>query len=371
MRPTPTTPGGATDPTKSGVTAAHGTHGFRIWGFAFGYFASYVPYTLFTKGVTSGSILEPALPGATLLPLSTAVSVLGMFVFVTALGWWRYAGHAKVLGLSLPKPRLATLLSGVATSAIVLTTTLAYTFDGISVIFAMLLMRGGVILLAPIVDKVTGRAFGTIPWWSWVGSGLALVALIVGFAEDGGAELTLVAGVDIFVYLVAYFFRLRWMSRLAKSASSPEEGRIKRIAFFVEEQMVATPLALAGLVVLALLMPEAAAGATEPSFGDALRFGFVGIWAHPEALVYVALIGLASQGAGVFGALVLLEPQENAFTVPVNRASSVLAGLASSYLGLAIFGTSAPSAYEVAGAGVIVLAIVVLSYPVLRPRRPA
>ncbi len=362
-----------TEPASSGAAdrgaSAHVAHGYRIWGFAFGYFASYVPYTLFTKGVTSGSIFEPALPGPTLLPLSTAVSVLGMFVFVSALGWWRYAGHFKVAGLTLPKPRMATLLSGVATGAIVLTTTLAYTFDGISVLFAMLLMRGGVILLAPIVDKVTGRDFRTIPWWSWAGSGLALVALVVGFAEHGGAELTLVAGIDIFIYLTAYFFRLRWMSRLAKTAGTAEEGRVKRIAFFVEEQMIATPLALVGLVVLALLMPGAAPGALEPSFGDALRFGFVEIWSHPEALLYVALIGLASQGAGVFGALVLLEPQENAFTVPVNRASSVLAGLASSYLGLALFGTTAPSAYEVAGAGVIVLAIVVLSYPVLRPRR--
>ncbi|MCC6623985.1 MAG: hypothetical protein IT385_22195 [Deltaproteobacteria bacterium] len=343
-------------------------HGFRIWGFAFGYFASYVPYTLLTKSVTSGVAVEPALSGTALLPLSTAVSVVGMLVFLTAMGWWGHARQFRLFGLALPRPRLATFLSGVATTAIVLTTTLAYTFDGISVLFAMLLMRGGVLMLAPIVDKVTGRSFRSIPWWSWAGSGLALVALVVGFAKDGGAVLTIAAGIDILIYLAAYFFRLRWMSRLAKTAASPEDARKNRIAYFVEEQMVATPLALIGLAVLAFTMPEAAAGAP-PSFGDELRYGFVGIWDVTESLVYVILIGIGSQGAGVFGALILLEPQENAFTVPVNRASSVLAGLVSSYLAMGIFNAKSPSVHEIVGAGIIIVAIVILSYPSFAKKR--
>jgi len=349
--------------------AATTDHGFRIWGFAFGYFASYVPYTLFTKAVTTGAAVEPALSGIALWPMSTAMSVLGMITFLSAMRWWRYAPTFRLGGLTLPRPRAATFMSGVATSAIVLTTTLAYTFDGISVLFAMLLMRGGVLLLGPIVDKVTGRSFRSIPWWSWAGSGLALVAVVVGFAEDGGAVLTLAAGINIGIYLAAYFFRLRWMSRLAKVVPSPEEGRRMRIAYFVEEQMVATPLALASLAVLALVLPAAAAGAP-PSVGDELRFGFVGIWQVPEALLFVALIGVGSQGAGVFGALVLLEPHENAFTVPVNRASSVLAGIVSSYLSLAIFGARAPSAFELAGAIIIIFAIAILSYPSFAKKRP-
>ena len=41
------------------------------------------------------------------------------------------------------------------------------------------------------------------------------------------------------IYLAAYFVRLRAMSRLAKGAAGANR------AFFVEEQLVATPLALA------------------------------------------------------------------------------------------------------------------------------
>lgn len=43
----------------------------------------------------------------------------------------------------------------------------------------------------------------------------------------------------------------------------------------------------------------------------------------------VIAIGVLSQGTGVFGALVLVDGRESAFCAPVNRASSVLAGLVS------------------------------------------
>ena len=49
------------------------------------------------------------------------------------------------------------LISGVATAVIIGTTTLNYTFVGISILFALLLMRGGVLILAPVVDTLLGR----------------------------------------------------------------------------------------------------------------------------------------------------------------------------------------------------------------------
>ncbi|MDP3275745.1 MAG: hypothetical protein Q8Q09_11155 [Deltaproteobacteria bacterium] len=333
----------------------------RIWLFALGYFTAYVPYTLLTKSITAGhagSVRSVAWTGTAMLPLATATSVVGMLVFLSAMGWWKHALHVRVGPFNLPRPRLVTLMSGVATAAIVLTTTLAYSFDGISILFAMLLMRGGVLVMAPIVDRLSGRAFATIPWWSWTGSGLALVALFVGFVEDRGARLTVAAGVVIAIYLVAYFVRLRWMSTQTKSSGlSMEEARVRRIAFFVEEQMVATPLALIGLALMTLLPSR---------FGSELARGFTEIWRHGDLMLLVAATGLCSQFAGVFGALVLLEPQENAFTVPVNRASSVLSGVISSLLLSALFATALPSAYELVGAGVVVLAILALSYPVVR-----
>lgn len=333
--------------------AAHPSN--RIWFFAFGYFAAYVPYTFLTKGITSGTMVEPAWSGTSILPVATLASVIGMMTFLTVMGWWRYAEHSRVFGVSVPRPRVVTLFSGVATAAIVLTTTLSYSFDGISIVFAMLLMRGGVLLLAPIVDQVTGRKASTIPWYSWVGSGLALAALVVAFAEDGGAELTIAALANILVYLAAYFFRLRWMSKFAKPKGA--DARARRIQYFVEEQMVATPLALAGLAVFAVVVPG--------SFGDQLRLGFTALPMDLPVLGLVVLLGVCSQFTGIFGGLILLEPQENAYTVPVNRASSILAGVVSSFLAALAFGVAIPSGYELVGAAIVVLAILALSWPVL------
>jgi hypothetical protein len=318
----------------------------RIWWFAFGYFASYVPYTFLTKDVTNGG----GLPGNAVLPLATLASMVGMYVFITAKGWWRYAHRRQAFGRSLPMPRLVTLLSGLSTAAIFTTTTLAYTFEGISIIFAMLLMRGGLLILGPIVDKVSGKPFRAIPWYAWTGSTLAFVALLVGFADEGGSELTVIAAIDIAIYLIAYFFRLRWMTRFAKRGSKADD-----IAFFVEEQMVATPSAFIVLTTLALTLDN--------KLGTQLAWGFVDIWQSPELVLTVLLIGLCSQGTGIFGALILLEPQENAFTVPVNRASSVLSGLVASLLLTAFLDHPFPSDYELIGAVIIVLAIGVLAYP--------
>lgn len=327
-----------------------GARANRIWWFAFGYFACYVPYTYLTKQLSGGFVDHEPVPGVSLLPLATFASVVGMYIFITAKGWWRHAHHVQLGQVSVPMPRLVTLLSGLSTAAIVTTTTLAYTFEGISIIFAMLLMRGGLLLLGPIVDRVTGRAFKSIPWYSWTGSGLALLALFIGFAEKGGSALTLIAAIDIGIYLLAYFFRLRWMTKLAKKGSREDD-----IAYFVEEQMVATPVALLVLGLFAVF--------SDTRFGTQLQYGFIGIWDDPTVVLLVLMLGFCSQGTGIFGALILLEPQENAYTVPVNRASSVLAGLMSTVLLMAFQDAPAPSAYELAGALVVVMAIGVLAWP--------
>lgn len=332
-------------------------HSLRIWGFAFGYFACYVPYALVTKRVSSGYGLEHAWSGMAILPIATMASTVGMLIFITAMGWWKYAPQVRVGPLNLPRPRFVTFLSGVATAGIILTTTLAYTFDKLSIVFMMLLMRGGVLLLAPIVDRLTGRTFASIPWWSWAGSGLSLVSLLVAFglSSAGGPELTVASALVVVIYLGGYFFRLSWMSSRAK-AFGPG-GREQRLAFFVEEQMIATPFAMLVLGVLAL---------TDTTFGADLRAGFSGLEGDVAAILWVVFAGLCSQGTGAFGALVLLEPQENAYTVPVNRAASVLAGVVASFILVALGEAKVLPAAELGGAAIIILAIVVLSWPVWR-----
>lgn len=320
-----------------------------VWVWAFGYFAAYAPYAALTKALTSGLLPGvPVVSGTAMLPISVLASAIGMYVMLSVLGWWRHATTHTVGSLVVRGPSWLTLVSGICTSAIVVTTTLAYTFSGVSIVLAMLLMRGGVLMLAPVVDLLVGRH---VRWFSWVALALSLASLVTAFVGDGGLHLSVVAAVDIGVYLLAYFIKLRVMSTAAKSHDVDTNRR-----FFVEEQMVATPLAVIALAIVALL--------GEPQ----LRVGFTELWKSP-ALPWIVVVGLLSQGTGVFGALLLLSPQENSWCVPVNRASSVLAGVLAT-TALALFaGRPWPAVSEWVGAGFILLAIAALSVPPLLLRR--
>lgn len=316
----------------------------HIWWYAFGYFAAYVPYSALTKAMSSGQLGSERLVGLTLLPVATLASIVGMTLTITLLGWWRYASHTQIGGLSLPHPGRWTLLSGLCTGAITITTTLAYTFSGASIVFMMILMRGGVLMLAPLVDSLGGRK---VRISSWVALLLSLGALVGVLSSAQGLALTVVAAVDVVIYLLAYFIRLRFMTRLAKGHE--EDNR----RFFVEEQMIATPAALLFLGGMALV------GGDFPQAQD-ITHGFTQVWFSP-LLGWVILIGILSQLTGVFGGLVLLDGAENSYCVPVNRASSVLAGLAAAYLMATFLGSNPPPRGELMGATMMIGAILVLT----------
>lgn len=318
---------------------------WAIWLFALGYLIGYAPYSALTKALSKGLApsLRPAISGIALLPLSSVASVAAAVLLLAVTGWWRAATQHEILGRKIHAPGRYTLLSGLCSSAIILTTTLAYTIDGASIVFMMLLLRGGVLVIAPTVDLVTGRR---VRWFSWVALGLSLGALLLALDPRADFKLTTLAIIDVGVYLASYFVRLRLMSKLAKGS---DEDNLR---YFVEEQMVASPAALLSLALLAC---------TGGPLGAELRRGFFEIPAGATTAA-VLLVGLMSQSNGVFGGLILLDKHENSFAVPVNRASSILAGLIASSALWALYGESMPGPRELLGAGLILAAVLFLSF---------
>jgi hypothetical protein len=76
-----------------------------IWWFALGYFACYVPYSALVKALSEGFIPGVAkVPSLALLPVSNIASMLGMIAFISAVGWWKHAGRARIGGFSFPWP---------------------------------------------------------------------------------------------------------------------------------------------------------------------------------------------------------------------------------------------------------------------------
>ncbi|UJR82681.1 hypothetical protein [Sandaracinus amylolyticus] len=90
-----------------------------------------------------------------------------------------------------------------------------------------------------------------------------------------------------------------------------------------------------------------------------------------SAIGWIVVIGLCSQATGIFGALVLLDARENTFSVPVNRASSILAGVLATALLAWLLGGATPDRGELIGAALVVLAIVVLALGPRLDRRRA
>ena len=88
-------------------------------------------------------------------------------------------------------------------------------------------------------------------------------------------------------------------------------------------------------------------------------------------LLIVVIIGLCSQATGVFGGLVLLDPRENSFAVPVNRAASVLAGLCATLIAAGFIGGQPLSSGELVGAVLVVAAIAALTLGPRFDRAPA
>lgn len=288
--------------------------------------------------------------GNTLLPVATVASVVVMLLFLYATGWWKSAHQKLFFGVALPVPTRWTALSGLCGATILTTTTLAYTISGVSIVFMMLLLRGGMLAMAPLIDALARRR---VQWNSWVATALTLGSLGVALLHrEASFALPLVAVVDVTAYLAAYFVRLRFMSKLAKSESVEQTRQ-----YFVEEQLISTPAALAALTVLAVVGGR---------FSD-IRAGFLEFPFQAQA-AWAVLIGVLSQGTGIFGALVLLDSRENTFSVPVNRASSLLAGVVATLLLWSVGVGHGLDWRESVGASLVIAAIVVLNVPAWHKR---
>jgi protein-tyrosine-phosphatase len=312
---------------------------------ALGYFAFYIPYSALTKVLSQGLLSGNGkpVPGFVLLPATVVATTLGMLATITVAGGWSHLPRRRLAGISVPLPRLSTFLSGLATAAIIATTTLNYTFGGISIILALLLMRGGVLILAPIVDFAFRRPIG---WDSWASLGLSFAAILVALAEVDGYRMTFPAALIVGAYLAGYVVRINLMTGVAKS---PDPATNRR--FYFEEAAVAA--------VALTAIPAAVACLGRGEVAGQLREGFTTFFATPTVWPALA-IGLLYSCLYIFGTAIYLGGRENAFCIPLNRCSSLLSGVVASYGLVAIFGLKLPSAYQLGGAAIIVVALMLM-----------
>jgi hypothetical protein len=310
------------------------------------YLLVWIPYIGLTKGLSS--IAQPGLgrplTGLEILPVSLVLLWAMTYAFLWVSGWSRSAHQVSVAQRSLPRPRFWTAIAGVGAGLLLLTVPLSFTFKGVSIPFVQLLMRGDVLLIAPIVDLMSRRR---VRWWSWVALLLVAGGMAVTIRQRGGLNIPALCVLTIAVYCLGYLVRLTAMSRVSKTGA---EGSLKR--YFVEEQLVATPFAILGVGLIGLL-----------GHGDQaqqIRWGFVHGWSSP-AFRYLAIIAVLSFIQSVLAAKILLDPRENSFCVALERSGSVLGGLAAAYVLSLFFAQPSPTPAELTGAVLLVSAVVLLS----------
>src|SRR6185503_7701180 len=328
------------------TTSPHRRFKLRIWWLALGYFAFYIPYGFLIKIVTSN--LWPGVSGNVsgfrLLPAVAISTALVLPLIITYKGWWKYAQSSKFLGVNIPLPHGLVILSGFGTALIIGTTTLAFTFTGISILFALLLMRGGVLTIAPMVDVLYRRR---VRWFSWAALSLTVPALLMALADVNHYALTISAALTIAAYLSGYLLRLPCVTSMAKV--NDDETTLR---YFVEEALAA--------VFFLVAIPAFFAVVGRGEIMLELRAGFVGLFAGGVTFPAL-LIGALYACLYCFGTLIYLDCRENTFCIPLNRASSLLAGIVATY-GLALFfGQTSPSEAQLGSAAMIVVALLFLS----------
>src|SRR6185436_9519919 len=138
-----------------------------------------------------------------------------------------------------------------------------------------------------------------------------------------------------------------FMSRLAKS-----DERQATLRYFVEEQMVASPLLVLALAVCALI------GAGDIMMG--FRAGFTSFLSSPDA-IFAVFVGLFYAALCVCTTFIFLDRRENTFCMPMHCGSSMLSGFTATYALAFLLNQNPPSVAQITSAGLIIVALGLLS----------
>jgi protein-tyrosine-phosphatase len=318
----------------------------QVWLFALGYFVSYIPYSALAKAMAQGYLTpgQQLISRFDILPPAILGTVITMPLIIAAFGGFHFTATRRILGRNVPFPRIDTLISGLGFAAIIATTTLAYSFSGISIVLALVLMRAGVLTLAPVIDVIVGRS---VHRYSWMALALSFAALTVALSQIGSYELTIGAGLNLALYLCGYGARLSMMTRHAKTEDEAVNRR------FIAEECIVAMIALAAIAGLFAVVGGCAA---MPTPGCA----FAAFAANPLFGPGIAT-GIAYGFLGIFATLIYLNRLENTFAIPVFCCASMLSGLVASQALAWLYGAPPLNGADFISSGLIILAGFVLN----------
>ncbi len=292
----------------------------------------------------------PGMSGISYLLYSTVGGNLLCLGVVSALGWWRAGGVPRGAELGVMA------VSGACTAVVVPSTTLLYSLP-ISVMVAMVIMRGSIIVISRLVDAVQIRqGLVTRPVQPEeniaVVFALAAVATHLVLAGPGGFDF-LENGAAVAIlgsYIAAYAVRIYLMNwfKNTRGAAPRTDNR----AFFAWEQLFAS-------ITLALVVAGLLGGGPDGAVVDGLRAGFTA--PHPDWLPAIVAGGAFGVVAFFSVFIFLFKGRSATFAGLVNRLVSLVAGTAATLLSALLFGGKWPGLTDWISLGFILVAVTFLA----------
>jgi hypothetical protein len=228
----------------------------RLIQLCIGYFFLYIVFLIASKYFTD-YVLQGIADPVVLKELKTKMNVeflvystiggnLLCLIIVFAFRWYKLKSNnfIKFAGMNIPSELLYIIPSGICTAVVIPTTTLMYTLP-ITVMVAMVMMRGSIIVISRIVDAVQiaqGILKKKVYFQEEMGVVFAILAVCVQlFYERGNAQFDFIrytpAVVILSSYIIAYFIRLYIMNyyRNTRAKGVPQDNK----GFYALEQISA------------------------------------------------------------------------------------------------------------------------------------
>lgn len=331
--------------------------------FCIGYFVLYVITGISVKYFL-GSPQQgfPGMPEIHYLVYNTIGGNLLALVVVLIFRWYKIQSNSYtgLLGKKIPSELLYIIPSGVCTAVVIPTTTLMYTLP-ISVMVAMVIMRGSIIVISRAIDAIQIRQGILHKKVYWEENAAVLFAVIAVAAnlvnlKPGSFDfLGSTAAMTILTsYLIAYSIRIYIMNYYKNTRGKGVKQDNK--AFFAIEQIAATvTMFTVGII---LFYSTDLFGWTAAQILQ-FREAFV----TPDNMWSWAMIsGLAFGLLAFFSVFIFMFKGRTAtFAGLVNRLTSLIAGTAATLLFAVIFGGKYPVAEDWITLGFIFIAVAFLT----------
>ncbi|MBS1516536.1 MAG: hypothetical protein JSS91_00440 [Bacteroidetes bacterium] len=309
------------------------------------YFIFYVITGISVKYFLGSSELGfPGMGNVQYLFYSTTGGTLFALGIVLALRWYKMQtnGYITFMGIRMPEEFVYIIPSGVCTAVIIPTTTLMYSLP-ISVMVAMVIMRGSVIIISRIVDFLQIRS-GILKKKVYREENIAVIFAILAvlinlfWIKEGGFDFlyNTAAVVILSSYIVSYFIRIYIMNYYKNTRGKNIKQDNK--GFFAVEQIAA----FITLVIVGTIL-----------FYSPQYFG----WENPQINEFTGAIldpvkdwGWAIFAGTAFGAVAffsvfifMFKGRTATFAGLVNRLTSLIAGTTATLIFYVFFGGNFPT----------------------------